>query len=74
MKTISGMMYAQRPLIVGGLYNTLAVGLGESEVDPDNIPNVEDMLSVCASLVTLDNRRKQEEHYTSRPLHHTGLR
>ena len=61
------MMYAQRPLIVGELYNTLAVESGESEVNPDNIPNVENMVSVYASLVAIDDDSSiiRLVHYTT---------
>jgi len=31
------------------------VEAGESELDPDDIPDIEDMVSVCAGLVTVNN-------------------
>ena len=41
--------------------------LGESELDPDNIPDVEDMVSVCAGLVTIDDESNiiRLVHYTT---------
>ena len=46
--------YAKRPLKTIELQNALVVEAGESEVDNDNIPEVEDIVSVCIGLVTID--------------------
>jgi len=47
-------MYAQRPLTIGELCYTLAVELGDDELDPNNIYNIRDLVLVCASLITVD--------------------
>ena len=64
---LSWITYAQRPLTTGELCHALAVELGESELDPDNIPDVEDMVSFCAGLVTIDNESNiiRLVHYTT---------
>ena len=63
---LSWITYAQRPLTTGELCHALAVETGESELDPDNIPDVEDMLSVCAGLVIID-----KESHIIRLVHYT---
>ena len=51
---LSQIMYAQRPLTIGELCYTLAVELGDDELDPNNIYNIRDLVLVCASLITVD--------------------
>lgn len=51
---LSWITYAQRLLTIVELSHALAVELGEEELDQDNIPNIEDVVSVCAGLVTVD--------------------
>lgn len=46
--------YAKRPLKTIELQNALAVKASESEIDNDNIPDVEDIVSACTGLVTID--------------------
>ncbi|KAF3031163.1 hypothetical protein E8E12_000410 [Didymella heteroderae] len=48
------------------LCHTLAVGVADEELDADNIPDIEDILSVCAGLVTVD-----EESQVIRLVHYT---
>ncbi|KAI1426617.1 ankyrin repeat-containing domain protein [Xylaria sp. FL1777] len=57
---------AKRPLTTLELQHALAVEVGKTEIDPDNFPQVEDMVSVCAGLVTVD-----EESSIIRLVHHT---
>lgn len=57
---------AKRPLRTLELQHALAVEVGDSELDDDNIPQVEDMVSVCAGLVTVD-----EESGIIRLVHYT---
>jgi hypothetical protein len=45
---------AKRPLSTLELQYALAVEIGESYLDKDNLPEVEDIVSVCAGLVTVD--------------------
>ena len=46
--------------------HALAVELDESELDPGNLPDLEDIVSVCAGLVTVD-----EESHIIRLVHYT---
>ncbi|KAH0556261.1 hypothetical protein GP486_005815, partial [Trichoglossum hirsutum] len=64
---LSWITYAKRPLTTEELCNALAVELGEEELDPDNIPDVEDLVSVCAGLVTVDRESNiiRLVHYTA---------
>jgi hypothetical protein len=45
---------AKRPLTTLELRHALAVEIAQSELDIENLPEVEDMISVCAGLVTVD--------------------
>jgi hypothetical protein len=56
----------KRPLTTLELQYALAVEMGTSELDEDNCPQVEDMVSVCAGLVTVD-----EESGIIRLVHYT---
>ncbi|KAH8691069.1 hypothetical protein GQ44DRAFT_780332 [Phaeosphaeriaceae sp. PMI808] len=58
--------YAERPLITSELHHALAVEVGKPELDRDNFTDVEDMVSVCAGLVTID------EDHTIRLVHYTA--
>src|SRR6266496_578682 len=64
---LSWIIYAQRQLTTEELCHALAVEIGEEELDPDNIPNIEDIVSVCAGLVTVDNESNiiRLVHYTA---------
>jgi ankyrin repeat protein len=58
---------AERPLTTSELQYALAVEVGESELDEDNIPDIGDLVSVCAGLVTID-----EESNVIRLVHYTA--
>jgi hypothetical protein len=51
---LSWITYAKRPLTTSELRHALAVEISESELDEENLPEIEDMVSVCACLVTVD--------------------
>ena len=53
-------------MTTGELCHALAVTIGDKELDFDNILDVEDILSVCADLITVD-----EESQIIRLVHHT---
>ncbi|KAF2679335.1 hypothetical protein K458DRAFT_347022, partial [Lentithecium fluviatile CBS 122367] len=59
--------YARRPLTTAELCCALAVEPDEAELDPENIPEVEDLLSVCAGLVVVDQESAliRLVHYTT---------
>ena len=64
---LSWIIFAQRQLTTGELCHALAVELGEEELDQDNVPDVDDIISVCAGLVTVDEERNiiRLVHYTT---------
>jgi hypothetical protein len=45
---------AKRPLTTSELRYALAVEVSEPELDEENLPDIEDMVSVCAGLITVD--------------------
>ncbi|KAH8722870.1 hypothetical protein GQ44DRAFT_621849 [Phaeosphaeriaceae sp. PMI808] len=53
---LSLISYAQRPLSVIELCHALAVQPGHADLDVDNIPDIEDIVSVCAGLITIDEK------------------
>ncbi|RYP20071.1 hypothetical protein DL765_002997 [Monosporascus sp. GIB2] len=64
-QVLSWITCARRPLATPELQHALAVELG-TELDKDNIPDIEDIISVCAGLVTVD-----EESGIIRLVHYT---
>jgi hypothetical protein len=66
-KVLSWITYARRPLTTTELCCALAVERGETELDPESIPDVEDLLSVCAGLVVVDRESAviRLVHYTT---------
>ena len=66
-KVLSWITYAQRPLTTDELCCALAVEQGEEELDPRNVPDVEDLVSVCAGLVVIDKKSAiiRLVHYTT---------
>jgi len=63
---LSWITYAQRALTTEELCHALAVEQGDEELDCDNIPDIEDIVSVCAGLVIVD-----EESNIIRLVHYT---
>ncbi|KAF2013072.1 hypothetical protein BU24DRAFT_317387, partial [Aaosphaeria arxii CBS 175.79] len=53
-RVLSWITYARRQLTTTELCCALAVERDEAKLDPDNVPDVEDLLSVCAGLVIVD--------------------
>ena len=51
---LSWIICAKRQLITVELQYALAVEVGEPELNKENLPQIEDMVSVCAGLVTVD--------------------
>jgi hypothetical protein len=54
MKVLSWIVLSKKPLTTTELRHALAVEVGEPELDEDNFPYVEDMVSACAGLVTVN--------------------
>jgi hypothetical protein len=65
---LSWITCAKRLITTSELRHALAVELDTSELDEENLPEIEDMVSVCAGLVTVD-----EESHPLSPLHNTGI-
>jgi ankyrin repeat protein len=51
---LSWITCAKRPLSTSELQHALAVEVGDAEFDEDNLPDIDDMVSVCAGLLTVD--------------------
>ncbi|KAE9371875.1 hypothetical protein N431DRAFT_341685, partial [Stipitochalara longipes BDJ] len=66
-QVLSWITCAKRPLTTSELEHALAVEPGESQLDEENLCRVEDMVSVCAGLVTVD-----EESNIIRLVHYTA--
>ncbi len=64
---LSWITCAKRPLTTRELRYAIAVEIGEFELDEDNLPDIEDIVSVCAGLVTIDEQSGviRLVHYTT---------
>ena len=64
---LSWITCAKRPLTTSELQHALAVEEGESALDEENLPQIEDMVSVCAGLVAVDKESNiiRLVHYTT---------
>jgi hypothetical protein len=65
-QVLSWITYAKRPLAITELQHALGVEVGESKLDELNLSEIEDIVSVCAGLVTID-----EESGIIRLVHYT---
>jgi ankyrin repeat protein len=65
-KILSWITCAQRPLTTLELQHALAVKISDTELNKDNLREIEDVVSVCAGLVTID-----EESNIIRLVHYT---
>ncbi|CAG9980499.1 unnamed protein product [Clonostachys byssicola] len=66
-QTISWISYAQRQLSITELCSALAIELETDDLDEDNIPSIEEVISVCMGLVVLDKHSENVRlvHYTT---------
>ena len=55
-RVLSWMSYAQHPLSTGELCHAVAVEPGDCRLDLEKIPNINQIDSVCAGLVVVDNK------------------
>ncbi|RYP77344.1 hypothetical protein DL771_001139 [Monosporascus sp. 5C6A] len=71
-QVLSWITCAKRPLTTTELQHALAVEEGNTELDEGNIPQIEDVVSVCAGLVTIDKEsdiiRDAKGNYNRTPL------
>jgi ankyrin repeat protein len=54
IQVLSWITCTKRPLKTLELQHALTVEIGEPELDEENLPEIEDIISVCAGLVTVD--------------------
>ncbi|KAF2786671.1 hypothetical protein K505DRAFT_201266, partial [Melanomma pulvis-pyrius CBS 109.77] len=54
-KVLSWLLFAKRPLTIAEICCALAVEPGETELNPDDVPDLEDLVSVCAGLVVIEH-------------------
>jgi hypothetical protein len=66
-QVLSWITCAKRPLTTSELQHALAVEVGESALDKENLPQIGDMVSVCAGLVVVDKESNiiRLVHYTT---------
>ena len=66
-KVLSWITCAKRPLTTIELQHAIAVEIDEAELDEDNLPGIEDMVTVCAGLVAIDKESDiiRLVHYTT---------
>ena len=66
-QVLSWITYARRPLRTKELQHALAVEIDETELDEENFSDIEEMINVCAGLVTVDENSKiiRFIHYTT---------
>jgi hypothetical protein len=53
-QVLSWITCARRPLTTSELQHALAVEVGEFALDEENLPQIEDIVSVCAGFVAVD--------------------
>jgi ankyrin repeat protein len=66
-QVLSWITCARRPLTTSELQHALAVEVGEFTLDEENLPQIEDIVSVCAGLVVVDKESNiiRLVHYTT---------
>ncbi|KFY89741.1 hypothetical protein V500_05530 [Pseudogymnoascus sp. VKM F-4518 (FW-2643)] len=66
-RVLTWISYAERPLTIEELRHALAVEPGDTNLDTDNFEDMEDIVSFCAGLVTVDDKSNiiRLIHYTT---------
>ncbi|KFG77469.1 Pfs, NACHT and Ankyrin domain protein [Metarhizium anisopliae] len=66
-QVLSWLTFTKRPLTTLELRYALAVEVGQCKLDEENLPQIENMVSVCAGLVAIDQQREKIRlaHYTT---------
>jgi len=54
MDSLTWVCHSERPLQVDELCNALAVEIGETDFDPENVPLIATLLDCCQGLITVD--------------------
>ncbi len=65
VKTLSWIVYAQRPLHFSQVQHALAIEIGKKDLDPENLNDIGTIISTCAGLVMVNERRIRLLHYTT---------
>lgn len=67
-QVLSWLSCARRPLVTSEIQMALAVEKDTSQIDKENLPRVEDLVSACAGLVMFDYRSDivRLVHYTTK--------
>jgi hypothetical protein len=75
-QVLSWITCAKRPLTILELQHALAIEIGDSKLDEENLPQIEDMVSVCAGLVLrtrdVGGALRLSRHLSSREAQPTG--
>jgi hypothetical protein len=66
-EVLSCIIHAHRPITVNELRYVMALTPGETKIDPDALPEEEDLTAFCAGLVQID-----PESQTIRMVHYTA--
>ncbi|KAM3066169.1 hypothetical protein ACMFMF_010485 [Clarireedia jacksonii] len=66
-EALSWIVHATRPLSVSELQTAIAIEVGKAELDKENITPIQDIISVCAGLVIIDEKSEiiRLVHYTT---------
>jgi ankyrin repeat protein len=66
-EVLTWIVGATRPLTPLELRHALAIEIGEFSLDEENIPDINDLISICAGLVTIDEESNaiRLAHYTT---------
>jgi len=66
-QVLSWITCAKRPLTTRELQHAIAVEMEESDLNEDDLPEIKDMISVCAGLITVDEESNiiRLAHYTT---------
>ena len=54
LKVLMWVLYSERPLLAEELCHALAVEIGSTDVDPNNVPTLRTLVSSCLGLVTVE--------------------
>jgi len=67
MATLTWVCHSERPLQVDELCHALAVEIGATDFDPENIPSIDTLLHCCQGLIMVDKEASIVRliHYTA---------
>lgn len=58
-QVLSWLTFTKRPLTTLELRYALAVEVGQCKLDEENLPQIENIVAVCAGLVAVDQQRNK---------------